>query len=148
MKKDVVIDSNVVASWLLPDEKDDKSLVLLDHLSELKLNVPAIFVYEMMNILLMAERRKRITSHDVDRILVSIDRLPLIVDEINPHYWAYNNIVSFAKAHNLTVYDAAYFELSARLGGVPLLTNDKEMISVSKKIKIQNTYEEKKYKIT
>lgn len=140
MKKEVVIDSCVVAAWFLPDEKDEKSLTLVDHLPELKLNTPSIFVYEMMNILLMAERRKRINSADVDRILKSIDKLPLTIDEINPHVWANNNIHSFARAHNLTIYDAAYFELSARLGGIPLLTNDKKMIRVSRRIKVSNTY--------
>ncbi len=55
-----VIDASVVASWILPDEKPRSDSDSLENLARHKLYAPALFWYELRNILLVSERRKRI----------------------------------------------------------------------------------------
>ena len=82
---------------------------------------------EFVNVLLQAERRGRIGAADVDSQLALFDRLPITTD-FEPSTRASAKILTLARAHRLTSYDAAYLELAVRLG-LPLATKDKALIA-------------------
>ena len=69
-----------------------------------------LFWFEIRNILIVNERRRRIDATDVERFLRELPKLILEVDE-EPDSPA---VMALARSHQLTVYDAAYLELAAR----------------------------------
>ena len=135
----VVIDTSVVVSWFLPDEKQGKYSDIYRNINEYEIHVPQIFYYEFCNVLAMAEKRKRIDLKTLSSILEIVWRLPIQVDPVDtlsaPDY--FENVMSATAAYSLTTYDAAYIELACRLGSVPLLTYDRALIEVAKKIKLR-----------
>jgi predicted nucleic acid-binding protein len=79
----------------------------------------------MSNALLQAERRKRIIAADVTAIWALVDNLPIETDPESPARKR-RDVWSLARQHRLTVYDAAYLELSIRTG-LPLATRDADL---------------------
>jgi predicted nucleic acid-binding protein len=133
---EAVVDASVVASWFLPDEKGGVYDALLDIIDRIKLHVPPIFVYEFFNILLVAEKRGRLSPEFHAKILHAVEKLPIFVESLFPDIRKNDEILTTARIYNLTPYDAAYFELAARLGQLPLLTYDKQMLEAARKFKI------------
>ena len=86
---------------------------------------PAIWPLELVNALLMAERRKRITVAQVAALLRRIAGLPISVDPTRLGH-AFDQIPSVARQQNLTAYDAAYIELGLR-AALPLATLDRRL---------------------
>lgn len=93
--------------------------------------VPPIWPLEVANTCLSAERHKRLTIPDVEEIFSILVVLPI---ETIPYAdlksnW---NVLSMARTHNLSAYDAAYLEL-ARRESLPLVTLDKKLKQASTK---------------
>jgi predicted nucleic acid-binding protein len=83
-------------------------------------------VVEIRNLLLVAERRSRISVSHIGRILFNLAAYPISIDLDVPT----NGIVDTARRRSLTIYDASYVELAMRLG-YPLATLDKQMASAA-----------------
>jgi predicted nucleic acid-binding protein len=75
--------------------------------------VPALFWLEVQNGLLMAERRKRLTTSDSGIFNELLSGLQLTTDYSTPDR-AGSQIRDLAITHGLTIYDAAYLELAIR----------------------------------
>jgi predicted nucleic acid-binding protein len=89
----------------------------------------------MANVLIIAERRKRITSVEVNSHLSFFQTLPIEIDEATVNQ-AWNGTRILAQAHQLTIYDAAYLELAIRRG-LPLATLDTALQSACKLEKVR-----------
>jgi predicted nucleic acid-binding protein len=114
-----VIDASVTASWLLPDETDaraERAYALLDTDSAV---VPGIWWFELRNVFIINERRGRIDREKTERALGLLAGLPIQLD----HAAEETALLSLARRHHLTAYDAAYLELAQRQG-LPLATLD------------------------
>jgi len=120
-----VIDSSVTMTWCFEDEATPQTDHLLRRLTDEGAHVPALWPLEVLNVLMMAERRGRISPtqrHDRQILLRS---LPVTVDtETAGQAWTITN--QLAERHGITLYDAAYLELAGRLG-LPLATLDAEL---------------------
>ncbi|MBM3583992.1 MAG: type II toxin-antitoxin system VapC family toxin [Alphaproteobacteria bacterium] len=120
-----VLDASATAGWLFDDEKTMAGDALLASLRESSAMVPAIWPLEIANLLVSGERRGRISPERVERQLATLSTLPIHVDpETCDRAW--DEILALARAHRLTVYDAAYLELALRLG-LPLATRDGDL---------------------
>lgn len=108
----VVVDSSIAASWAMPDEFSDIANRTLDILASDIMLVPTIFWYEIRNVLLVNERRQRISQGHGVLTLQKIDEIPRIEDGTHSS----GTTMSLARRHGLTVYDAAYLELALRRG--------------------------------
>ncbi len=108
----VVIDASMAIAWLMPDERTEASTRVLRLLSSTQGLVPTIFRHEIRNILLISERRQRISRTEVDEILGRLDEPSL--QDCGPGDDA--NVVQLARAHHLTAYDAAYLALALAVG--------------------------------
>ncbi|HBF13507.1 MAG TPA: VapC toxin family PIN domain ribonuclease [Deltaproteobacteria bacterium] len=126
---DIVLDCSVVMSWCFQDEKDAHSVKVLDSLSKNKAHVPSLLFLEVSNVLVMAERKGRLTVADTARFLDLLTSLPLRIDEEpkNPETYLF-----LAREHGLTSYDACYLELAMRTGSA-LATKDKSLKNACKK---------------
>ncbi len=118
----MVVDASVTAAWCFDDEQTKYARQLLRRSKDIVFYTPAIWPLEMTNVLLVNERRKRITAADTVRFVTLLNELAIQVDR-PPAMQAFNATLLLARAHGLSAYDAAYLELALR-EGVPLATLD------------------------
>lgn len=129
-----VIDSSVLLSFLLPDEPDDRTLHLLDHLAHDGAWAPVLLKYEVANALLAAERRRRIEPSYRTMALAQFQRMPIDFD-LPTGADGWQQVCDLAATWRLTGYDAAYLALAMRLG-LPLATYDREIIAAARALSI------------
>lgn len=124
----IIIDSSIVIANTMPDENNHYADLVLQKLAEDKLQaiVPAVFYLECTNVLLMAERSKRINRAERLEYLNMIAQLPLDVDHVAANAEGITDIANIAEEYNLTSYDAAYLELAKRKN-CPIATLDKKL---------------------
>lgn len=128
----LVIDCSAVVPWFLDDEATEWSEALLDALPRHALHVPALWHLEFANVLLTAQRRKRIAAKETTGLLARAARLPLSTDSrIVP----LAEIADLALEHGITTYDAAYLELAIRLK-CPLATQDKALAKAASGLRL------------
>ncbi len=120
-----VLDCSIALAWCFPDEKAPYPQSVLDALLDTPAIVPALWHLEVANCLLVGERRKRSTSADTAIWLPFLQALPITVDT-ETALRAWSDTLGLARTHNLSVYDAAYLELSLRRG-LPLATLDDKL---------------------
>ena len=129
-----VLDTSVTMAWLFEDETTRTTEAILDRLNEEDALVPTLWTYEVGNVLLMAERRNRITEAQGRRFTQLLESLPIhISDSHLKSLW--NNAVVVAREHDLSVYDGTYLDLAMR-EGIPLATHDKALRKAAKKLGI------------
>ena len=117
-----VLDASIAAAWALPDESSSLANRMLTRTESEGAVVPALWWYEVRNILVIAERRKRITASDADAFLRNLERLSIRIAELGDS----QRILRIARDHRLSVYDAAYLELALR-ENLPLATLDRTL---------------------
>jgi predicted nucleic acid-binding protein len=98
--------------------------------------VPAIWPLEVGNVLLVAERRKRLNQASVFRFLELLKELPIMVEQETPERML-QEIVYLARKYGLSTYDASYLDLALRLD-LPISTLDALLMKAAKKCKVQN----------
>ncbi|MGZ2379530.1 type II toxin-antitoxin system VapC family toxin [Rhizobium brockwellii] len=103
-----VVDASVAAAWLLPDEENRTAEKALSFLETEDAFVPDLFWHEIRNILLTAERRKRISNQDVLACLMRLTSLPLRTVSREDHL----PILRLTGKYQLSAYDAAYLALA------------------------------------
>jgi predicted nucleic acid-binding protein len=112
----VVADACFAGAWLLPDEQSRNAERLLREIlrGDRELCVPSLWTYEVTNLLVSAERRKRIGSEQVTEALRLVAALPRqVFDHESP--LSRQRTAVLARRCALSVYDAAYLELADRL---------------------------------
>lgn len=118
-----VLDCSVAISWFMPDEPSDSSL--LDLITEKGAVVPSLWPLEIGNVLLIAERKKRITLEQRKKAIHALAELPISVDMMtSDHAWL--ETMEIAERYSLTLYDASYLELALRRS-LPLATFDSSL---------------------
>jgi predicted nucleic acid-binding protein len=124
----IVVDCSVAAAWALVDERTDWTSGALRAVAAEGGFVPAIFWFEIRNILVVNERRGRISTDQTARFLA--DLAPLV--EVGPPP-VETRLLDLARVTGLTVYDASYLELAQRLG-FALCSLDGQLIEAAAKI--------------
>ncbi len=120
-----VLDCSVTLAWCLPDEEDNYAQRVLDLLVEQQAIVPPLWHLEVMNVLLMAERKRRITGQQVSHILETLTPLNIITTNRYPLI-SNHELLLFSQQHQVTSYDAAYLYL-AQNENLSLATLDNKM---------------------
>ena len=121
-----VIDASVVLAWILGEPETDLIIRARRAADSEHLHVPANWPLEMVNILLMAARRRRVQERELARLLQAITTLPVTIHVVDVDL-ACGAVALLGKQHELTAYDASYLELALRLG-VPLATQDDALV--------------------
>ncbi len=124
----IVVDCSVAAAWALADEAGDWTHSARAAVERVGMVVPWLFWFEIRNILIVNERRSRIDTADVERFIRELPKMIADVDD-EPDGPA---VMTLARSHRLTVYDAAYLELAARRK-LPLCTLDQQLIAAARK---------------
>jgi predicted nucleic acid-binding protein len=117
-----VVDASMTMTWCFDDEATEATEAVLDQLQADGAITPAIWPLEVANILLVAERRGRITESQRAQYIRLLSSLPIMVEQ-QTRSLVFGAVLSVAHEHDLSAYDAAYLELAMR-AGLPLATLD------------------------
>jgi predicted nucleic acid-binding protein len=117
-----VLDASVSACWAFADEDHPVAAVAFSSLQTEEAVVPALWWFEIRNILIVNERRGRINERETDLFLEALAQFRIRIDR-EPEQ---NDVLRMARAHALSVYDAAYLELAYR-EKLPLATLDRRL---------------------
>jgi predicted nucleic acid-binding protein len=133
---DWVIDSSIALAWALPDGTSKEAERFLSRTSIRDiLWVPALWWYEMANALLMAQRRKRLTEAERIRLVELYRALPIRTDMMLDSD-IMRRLQTLGIEHHLSAYDAAYLELTQRMG-LELATVDRSLRSAAQRAGIR-----------
>ena len=120
----VVLDASITLSWCFPDEQTPASMNVLDMLKTgVQALVPAFWCSEVLNSLLVGERKGRISADQTRAFLSDLAALRPTLDD-SPLQRIFEDIQRLCRQHGLASYDDLYLELAKRSGS-PLATLDK-----------------------
>jgi len=127
MNRSVAVDASAAAAWMLDDERTPESDRLLAGITDrtLRLVVPAVWSYEILNILRTAVLRGRLDEHNARRALGAIAVVPREVVSVEAQGEA--AILGTAMDLALSAYDAAYVDL-AESRGLDLVSADDHIL--------------------
>jgi predicted nucleic acid-binding protein len=128
-----IIDTSIAMAWCFEDEATEATDAVLDRLRHDEAAVPAIWPLEVANVLLVAERRGRLSEAQASRFLELLTQLPIDVDDA-PRGLA--GILAAGRRHELSSYDASYLVLAERLGA-PLATLDSQLAKAAQRAGVE-----------
>lgn len=110
-----VLDASVVLTWCFPDEKAQKAEAVSERIAAGdRAVVTAFWAHEVLNALLMGERRKRLTPELTGTFIQDLKRMAVDVDTAATAADVFQTVQELCRRHKLTSYDAAYLELAMR----------------------------------
>ena len=123
----VVVDASFAAAWFLPDERSEATDSILHRLAGETAFVPSLFWHEARNLLLNAERSRRLPAGGAVAAMQRLWRLPI------EDRGAGGDAATFSLARNyqLSAYDAVYLEL-ALADRLPLATLDRKLAAAAR----------------
>ncbi|MFQ5487342.1 MAG: type II toxin-antitoxin system VapC family toxin [Gammaproteobacteria bacterium] len=120
-----VLDASVTMAWLFEDESSQHTEIILERLNDEQALAPELWLYEVANVLIMGERRQRLTEAQSRRFIELLLALPIeIVPNDKSTLWS--SLISLAREQGISAYDAAYLDTAMRKG-IPLATQDKAL---------------------
>jgi len=130
-----VIDASVALSWCFEDEASRRGDRVLDLLAETSAIAPAVWPLEVANVLLVAERTKRISRGESERFLAILRSLPIsVVPQPTPQI--FGGAFALGRDTGLSSDDASYLLLAMR-EGLPLATLDRPLRRAAKRVGVE-----------
>lgn len=117
-----VLDASVPARWCYTSQGTVYTSGVLWRVMPVKVCVPTCWPLHLVETLRSSQFQGLKSIAEVDHFLWSIEALPIFLEDDTPAR-AWPDILHLARTHSLTVYNAAYLELSLRLK-LPLATID------------------------
>ena len=135
-----VLDASVALSWMFERESQSerkRSSTMLDALESAPAIVPALWQAEVLNGLLVGERRNVVTPAQSLEYLARLGQLPIAVDAVTP-ISRRDSVIELARRYGLNAYDSSYLELAIRAGG-PLATFNRNLAKAAETAGIEVT---------
>ena len=126
-----VLDTSVTMAWCFEDENNLYADAVLESLAENTALVPEIWLLEVSNVMVVSERRKRMTKADSVRFQELLRELSIQV-ESSTQQRIFGENLNLAREQNLSSYDASYLDLAMR-AGCPIATLDEALQQVAKR---------------
>lgn len=127
---DFVLDASATLAFIFPDERDANAIALARCLRSRRACAPTIWRWEVENAIVTAERAGRLPSERASALLEDVAALPVDVREPRAGYLAP------ARRFKLSVYDALYLELAARLR-IPLVSRDRALRHAARQLGLE-----------
>ncbi len=122
-----VVDASVMAGWHFPDERSAEADAIMVKLLNEEIVVPAVWWFEMRNVLIIGERRGRASIQDTIGFLNDLREMSISIALLPDEDAA----MDLARRHGLTINDAAYLELAKRETYI-LATFDRDLIEAAR----------------
>jgi len=126
-----VLDSSVALCWCFENEATAETDELFRRARDEGAAVPNLWPVEVANVLVGAERSRRIDSTKLTEALLLLESIGLEI-EADTSSRAFRELVQIAQVERLTTYDAAYLEL-ARRRRLPLATKDRDLAAAARR---------------
>jgi predicted nucleic acid-binding protein len=131
-----VLDASVVLTWCFPDENASAAQLVANMFKQGDTAVaPSFWPHEVLNALLVGEKRKRISQLLVRRFLEDLAKLPIAL-EGSPAAAVFSRVQRLSREHDLTAYDAAYLDLALD-NGLRLATLDDALSRACRKAGVE-----------
>ncbi|CAN5274869.1 type II toxin-antitoxin system VapC family toxin [soil metagenome] len=130
----LVLDNSVTMRWFFEDGNltdlayADKVLASMTTSNAI---VPLTWGLEVANVLARAESKQQIIATEIRTYIEILRGLDIEVDTDTFEH-TLSDTLQLARAHNLSSYDASYFELAARMD-IPLATLDESLRKAAKR---------------
>lgn len=128
----LVLDCSVMVALCFREARSGAAEAALDLVNTEEGVVPALWWFALRNVLLVGERRGRITSERTSTFLDDVERLPIEIDRTPIS----GDVLDLARRYQLSGYDASYLEL-ARRRSAPFATFDRALIAAAKKLEVR-----------
>lgn len=129
-----VLDCSVTMAWCFADEASVYADAALMALQQGKALVPSLWLLEISNVLLVAERRQRLQPQDSQRFLALLKTLPLEI-YAGPELADVNHLVLLGRQSGLSAYDSVYLQL-AQNQGLSLATQDRKLLQSAESVNV------------
>jgi predicted nucleic acid-binding protein len=127
-----IVDASVGFAWVYEEQATPETDELLNRVAAgATVVVPALWFLEMANVLLVAQRRHRLTAIQRNSALEKLTAMQFTMDEEGTRH-AFGITSVLAETHGLTIYDATYLELASRRS-LPLASRDEALITAAKR---------------
>ena len=131
MSASFIVDASVGFAWVYQGQATLETDRLLNEVAAgATVVVPALWYLEMSNVLLIAQRRRRLTAIQRKAALEKLAAMQFMVDEEGTRH-AFGKTSDLAEKHGLTIYDATYLELALRRS-LPLASRDEALTNAAK----------------
>jgi len=135
MKPSFVVDCSLAMAWCFLDEATTATKKLLERMVSEAALVPAWWYLELLNVLVLAERKGRIDPARVAEFIALIESFDLEVDTQAADR-TFPHLLPLCRTHQLTSYDAVYLDLAIRRQ-LPLATLDEPLRKAARKQKVK-----------
>lgn len=125
MKPTLILDCSITMAWCFADEATPEAARIQDRMVAEAALVPGHWALEVVNVLAMAEKKRRISPADSTRFVQLLAMLDIQQDEVAGTR-AFDHILPHCRNHGLTSYDGAYLDLALRRR-LPLATLDDDL---------------------
>lgn len=125
-----LIDASITLAWLF--DEGGRGAALDRQIEPLTLVAPWLWRLEVVNVILVRERRRQITPAQGTRLLDALEGMEVeIVGE--PASRTLGSLAQTARPHQLSAYDAVYLDFAISLD-LPLFTDDHNLQSAAKRM--------------
>lgn len=125
--RSVVVDASAALAWVLPSQATPAAGAMLDQANSLHFEAPAIFDWEVRNVLLKVERRGAIPPEEHDEALLFYAALNV---QLHAPAIDMDELGALARANRLSLFDAAYLALAVEHGW-PLASRDDALLKAA-----------------
>ncbi len=124
----IVADANIFIATLLNEPKKDE---IIQNTEKSNIVSPKVLPYELGNALVNLHRRNRLSEDQIITAYQGYEKIPVRLVDID-----IEKSLMISLKYGIYAYDAYYLEVAKRLR-LPLLTLDKKMKEIAKKMRIQ-----------
>jgi predicted nucleic acid-binding protein len=121
-----VIDASIILAWYDPRKTNVYADTVLARLDRCIAITPPLCRIEVNNLLHQLEKHGILSSEDVEKATSSISAMPILTDD-EPFGFSMPAVLSLARRHDLTVYDACYLALAVK-HKIPLASVNQTLI--------------------
>jgi predicted nucleic acid-binding protein len=127
-----VLDASIVLTWCFPDENAGTAQHVAGMFKQGDTAVvPPFWPHEVLNALLVGEKRKRISKQLIRSFLDDLASLPIVLKH-SPAGIVFDRTQRLSREYGLTAYAAAYLDLALD-SGFPLATLDEDLLRACKR---------------
>ncbi|MGR4866243.1 type II toxin-antitoxin system VapC family toxin [Caulobacter sp. LARHSG274] len=125
--RSVVLDASAALAWLLPSQATDAAAALLGEGDAMIFEAPAIFEWEVYNVLVGMVRRGLLTDEQYGKALADYRRLDV---QLHAPAVGIEELALLARTVRLSLFDVSYFALALDRG-TPLASRDEALLAAA-----------------
>lgn len=130
-----VIDASITLAWCFRDEAAPYAAVVRSLLRRSPAMAPGVWPLEIANALIVGERRRRLSEHQIVWFLAVLESLVIEIDD-HAGMTLLGPPLALARQQSLSACDASYLELADQRG-LPFATQDRRLRVAAERIGVE-----------